>query len=221
MPHSDSETTEQQEERESRWPVIVAGLAMTGLYLELPERLTIGPNWVLAGVTTCTLLLAVAMRRLHREDLNRVFGFVSLASMTVGLVWSLGTLIAGLPGKKESPTELLVSAVGLWSTNVLVFASWYWRLDAGGPNRRELRKTHTEGAFLFPQMTLPKSLASVAEHWKPRFVDYLFLAFNTSTAFSPTDVPVLSRWAKGLMMIQSCISLGTLAILAARAINIL
>jgi hypothetical protein len=59
------------------------------------------------------------------------------------------------------------------------------------------------------------------DRWNPGFVDYLFLAFNTSTAFSPTDVPVLSRWAKVMMIVQSVISLATLALLAARAINIL
>ena len=59
------------------------------------------------------------------------------------------------------------------------------------------------------------------ERWSPHFADYLFLAFNTSTAFSPADVPPLSRWAKMLMMIQSMISLLILAVLAARAINIL
>lgn len=59
------------------------------------------------------------------------------------------------------------------------------------------------------------------EDWSPNFVDYLFLAFNTSTAFSPTDVPVLSRWAKVLMMLQAFISFTTVALLAARAVNIL
>jgi uncharacterized membrane protein len=96
-----------------------------------------------------------------------------------------------------------------------VFASWYWRLDAGGPHQREVTGMHVEGAFLFPQMTLDDP------DWIPGFVDYLFLAFNTSTAFSPTDVPVLSRWAKGMMMIQSIISFTTVALLAARAVNIL
>ena len=81
--------------------------------------------------------------------------------------------------------------------------------------QRELRGVHTEGAFLFPQMTLDDP------DWIPGFVDYLFLAFNTSTAFSPTDVPVLSRWAKGMMMVQSIISFTTVALLAARAVNIL
>ena len=79
------------------------------------------------------------------------------------------------------------------------------------------------GAFLFPQLTLSANArrAAGAEDWRPNFVDYLFLAFNTSTAFSPTDVPVLSSWAKILMMVQSSISLATLAMVAARAVNIL
>ena len=120
-------------------------------------------------------------------------------------------------------TDLLISAAALWITNILVFASWYWRLDAGGPRARELRGVHTDGAFLFPQMTLDlQAKREMGEQcWSPGFVDYLFLAFNTSTAFSPTDVPVLSRWAKILMMLQAAISLATIAILAARAVNIL
>jgi hypothetical protein len=132
-------------------------------------------------------------------------------------------LVERLPSKKEAPLQLLISAAALWVSNLLVFASWYWRLDAGGPFQRDLRGAHTDGAFLFPQMTLDPELKKEMEeeHWSPGFVDYLFLAFNTSTAFSPTDVPVLSRWAKGLMMIQSSISLATLALLAARAVNIL
>jgi hypothetical protein len=117
----------------------------------------------------------------------------------------------------------LFSAALLWVANILVFASWYWRLDAGGPQGRDRQGPHTDGAFLFPQMTLdPNTRRAMGEHhWRPGFVDYLFLAFNTSTAFSPTDVPVLSRWAKVLMMLQAAISLATLALLAARAVNIL
>jgi uncharacterized membrane protein len=108
-------------------------------------------------------------------------------------------------------------------SNILVFASWYWRLDGGGPHERDLTPGHVDGAFLFPQMTMhPEAKLAAGEHeWEPNFVDYLFLAFNTSTAFSPTDVPVLSRWAKILMMIQALISLLVIALLAAKAINIL
>ncbi|HEV8234114.1 MAG TPA: hypothetical protein VGP84_05925, partial [Gemmatimonadaceae bacterium] len=102
-------------------------------------------------------------------------------------------------------------------------------LDAGGPNARDFRETHVRGAFLFPQMLLPGADASMMPaddalpepSWRPGFVDYLFLAFNTSTAFSPTDVPVLSRWAKLMMMVQACISFTSVAVIAARAVNIL
>src|SRR5581483_3059999 len=104
--------------------------------------------------------------------------------VTLAMIWSLGLLIAGLLAKRESPTDLLRGAVALWFSNILVFASWYWRLDAGGPNLRENRPFHTDGDFLFPQMVLPKPMAADRKSWKPGFVDYLFLAFNTSTAFS-------------------------------------
>jgi hypothetical protein len=153
--------------------------------------------------------------------MNYFLGLSISAVITSALVWSLVMLIGGLPAKKENPEELLRAAVALWIANILVFACWYWRLDAGGPHQRDLRQFHTDGAFLFPQMTLPAGSKLIKASWRPGFIDYLFLAFNTSTAFSPTDVPVLSRWAKLLMMVQSSISLGTLAILAARAINIL
>ncbi|HKV39455.1 MAG TPA: hypothetical protein VJX67_09595, partial [Blastocatellia bacterium] len=139
-----------------------------------------------------------------------------------GLIISLCLLIDALPAHKEAPVAMLLSAACLWTTNILVFALWYWRLDAGGPHQRDKRPGHTEGAFLFPQMTLGEDTAETGEQpWSPNFVDYLFLAFNTSTAFSPTDAPVLARWAKVLMMLQSLLSLAIIALLAARAVNIL
>jgi uncharacterized membrane protein len=155
--------------------------------------------------------------------LNKILGYVLISIVTLDMVWSLYLLIAALPSHKESPQDLLRSAAALWLANILVFASWYWRLDAGGPRARELRGVHTDGAFLFPQMALDQQTRrEMGEQcWSPGFVDYLFLAFNTSTAFSPTDSPVLSRWAKLLMMVQALISFATVALLAARAVNIL
>ncbi len=207
--------------REPRWPAVIALLAITALYWSLPERLTPGPTWLFLVVVAILLIPTIAAHLAGRMTLNFTLGIVLLSVITVAMVSSLAILIAGLPDKREAPKELLRSAVALWCSNVLVFASWYWRLDAGGPHSRDLRPSHTEGAFLFPQMTLQAGSKLAPADWKPGFVDYLFLAFNTSTAFSPTDVPVLSRWAKLMMMVQSCISLGTVAILAARAINIL
>jgi hypothetical protein len=206
---------------ESRRVAILASLVTGGLYYALPSRLTAGPDWLLLLVVVALLVPAVAAKRAGRLHMNYVLGLMLSAVVTGAMIWSLGMLIAGLPGKRESPAELLRAAAALWSSNVLVFASWYWRLDAGGPNLRDNRQFHTDGDFLFPQMMLPPALASSYKSWKPDFIDYLFLAFSTSTALSPTDVPVLSRWAKVLMMIQSTISLTTLAVLAARAINFL
>jgi len=208
---------------EPRWPASVALLAVGGLRLALPEALSIGPDWLLLAVIGILTAPIVWAHWRGLNTLNRVLGYALSAIVTADMIWSLGLLIAALPAHKETPLELLESACALWITNILVFASWYWRLDGGGPHVRERRGVHVDGAFLFPQMTLdPDTRAAMCEqNWNPGFVDYLFVAFNTSTAFSPTDVPVLSRWAKVLMMIQSLISLATIALLAARAVNIL
>ena len=208
---------------EPRWPAYIALLAVGGLRFALPESLSVGPNWLLL-VVVCGLSIPVSIARKRNQiRLNQVLGYVLSSVVTLDMIWSLWLLLAALPTHKQSPADLLRSAGALWITNIIVFASWYWRLDAGGPHARDLQGPHTDGAFLFPQMTLsPETRREMGEgNWSPRFVDYLFLAFNTSTAFSPTDVPVLSRWAKMLMMTQSLISFATVVLLAARAVNIL
>ena len=201
--------------REPRWPVIVAVLSVAALYWALPEPLTPGPSWLALAVAAPLSAVNTLLHRRAKTALNQIVGYALLSIITAAMVAALTLLIMALLRHKETPPELLRSAVALWISNILVFACWYWRLDAGGPNARDLRTAHTEGAFLFPQMTVGD------QSWTPGFVDYLFLAFNTSTAFSPTDVPVLSRWAKGMMMVQSLISLATVALVAARAVNIL
>jgi hypothetical protein len=208
---------------EPRWPAVLAVLAVGGLRLALPNALSFGPSWLLLVIVVILEIPIFWARWRGKDRLNRALGYLLASVVTVDTVWSLGLLIAALPSKQESPQDLLRSAGALWIANILVFASWYWRLDAGGPRARELRGVHTDGAFLFPQMTLDQqSKREMGEQsWSPGFVDYLFLAFNTSTAFSPTDCPVLSRWAKMMMMVQALISFATVALLAARAVNIL
>jgi uncharacterized membrane protein len=200
---------------EPRWPAVVAIVAIAALRFALPPALSVGPDWVLVPVIAVLLLLAVIFHRMAKPEANQTAIYLLLAIITADLIASVALLIIRLPAHRETPRELLTSAIGIWTSNVLVFASWYWRLDGGGPNARDRQKSHNSGAFFFPQMQMRD------QNWKPGFVDYLFLAFNTSTAFSPTDVPVLSRWAKAMMMVQSSISLGTVVILAARAVNVL
>jgi hypothetical protein len=208
---------------EPRWPALVAGLGVGILFYLMPEQLTFGPRWWPLALISATLIPTNVSYYKRHYRLNNVFAYSYLGIITLALASSLALLIVRLLKHLDPPDELLRAAAALWVSNVLVFASWYWRLDGGGPNERDRRHTHEAGAFLFPQMTLTEELrAQLGQHpWNPGFVDYLFLAFNTSTAFSPTDVPVLSRWAKVMMMVQSTISLASVALLAARAVNIL
>lgn len=209
---------------EPRWPALVASLAAGGLYTALPDVLTLGPRWIFPSVLLALLIPAVISHHVGRHHLNTIFGFAVDGVLTAGLIISVTLLVGALPGASaEKARQLLRSAAALWVTNILVFALWYWRLDAGGPHQREKRAGHCGGAILFPQMTMSeKALKEAGEqNWSPNFIDYLFLAFNTSTAFSPTDAPVLARWAKILMMVQSLLSLLIIALLAARAINTL
>lgn len=209
---------EQLSNPEPKWPGAVAVMAAAALNLFLPKQLSADPGW--GGVALVGLLAACAILLPKWHDR---LGHATAAITTIELGYALAMLIADLTGHRGRPQDLLQAALVLWSMNIVVFASWYWRLDAGGPHHRSKHKVYYGGAFLFPQLTLSDDArrATGAGGWRPRFVDYLFLAFNTSTAFSPTDVPVLSSWAKVLMMIQSSISLATLAMVAARAVNIL
>jgi len=208
---------------EPRWPACLALLSIGGLYYALPSALTVGPDWLVLVFVAVLSTPAVIFSSEGNWRTSMILGYAANSLVTLSTIASLALLVLRLPAHKESPPQLLISAGALWICNVLVFACWYWRLDAGGPHRRDLENSHTDGAFLFPQMMLDPQLRREMgeEQWRPGFVDYLFLAYNTSTAFSPTDVPVLSRWAKLLMMIQATISLATVALLAARAVNIL
>ncbi len=213
----------EQLDAEPRWPAFIAIIAVGGLYTALPESLTLGPRWLFPSIVSALLIPTIVSHHTGRHRLNSIFGFAVVVVLTLGLIISVILLVGALPARKEAPQELLLSAASLWITNILVFALWYWRLDAGGPHQRDKTARHTNGAFLFPQMTMNEQALKEADQldWSPNFIDYLFLAFNTSTAFSPTDAPVLARWAKILMMVQSLLSLLIIALLAARAVNIL
>ncbi|MGI4788230.1 MAG: hypothetical protein ACRYFS_05210 [Janthinobacterium lividum] len=216
------------DDTEPRWPAVIALLGGVGLFGVLPRYLSFGPRWLPAVVVTVLLVPTLLSHIRGHHTINRVLGLFIAGVETFFLVASLIKLIHSLlhphiGGHTETPERLLISAGALWLTNVLVFALWYWHLDAGGPNQRDMRPGHCQGSFLFPQMTMSdERLAESGQlGWSPGFMDYLFLAFNTSTALSPADTAALSRWAKFLMMVQALISLTVIAVLAARAINTL
>jgi hypothetical protein len=204
--------------REPRWPAFVGMLTAAGVYLALPEPLSVGPSWLLLVIIALLLIPIVISVGRGDYQVARILTFVANGIITIAMIASLILLVRGIPRHLETPKALLRSAGALWVTNILVFALWYWKLDAGGPLRREVPEGMAKSSFLFPQMVGRETRDS---SWVPNFVDYLFLAFNTSTAFSPADTAVLSRWAKLGTMLQSLISLTIIALLAARAVNIL
>ena len=203
---------------EPRWPAIVAVVAAAAIFTALPPHLVLGPRWLVLVLVLALTAPYVLLNRSGLRQAARVLGYLNSAVITLFLLASLFLLVRAMLRHQGSPGQMLTSAACLWVANILVFALWYWRLDAGGPHARESRGAHEMGAFLFPQMTMR---GHPAANWRPPFIDYLFLAFKTSTAFSPTDTAILSRWGKALIMLQSLMSLTIVALLAARAVNIL
>ena len=205
-------------QQEPRWPAVTAFVAVGLLSFAHPPALVAGPRWLVVGSIAILLIPAIIAHGMGQHGFAHVLLTIANALVTVTMLVSVALLIAALATHTIAPPQLLRSAAALWATNVIVFALWYWRLDAGGPHARDRRGEHREGAFSFPQMHLD---VPGRASWRPGFVDYLFLAFNTSSALSPADTEVLTRWAKLMMMAQSCISLTIIVILAARAVNIL
>jgi hypothetical protein len=207
------------------WPALLALLIIGAIYTLMSDQFMLGPRWLpLTLIIALVIPLTLSLRH-GRFRLTRSLAFVLLGLVTLAEAASTVVLVTGLffdPQRlNEVPHTLALTLLRdgalIWIVNILTFALWYWEIDAGGPGRR-LHQGYHSADFVFPQLTLGQP---PGKPWCPNFVDYLFLAFNTSTAFSPTDTLVLSRRAKLLMMVQALISLTVLAILAARAINTL
>jgi hypothetical protein len=208
---------------EPRWQAFLAMAAVGGVYLALPRELVIGPTWLLPTVIAVLLAPTIVTHRMGRHSFNHALGIVNNGIITVALIGSVSLLVATLASHKQAPLRLLRSGAELWLTNVLVFSLWYWRLDGGGPNVRDKHPEFGSRSFVFPQMQIEKSEREQfgVEHWRPGFVDYLFIAFTQSSTFGPTDAPLLARWAKLLTVVQIFISLSIVILLIARAVGVL
>lgn len=209
-------------EGEHRWPAAIAILLAVSLQLGLPSDLAPNPWWLLTAVEVALFVAVVAMNptRINREStVLRWLGLTLTVVVSLVTGWSACLLVHRLVAVHGPlvPTHLLLSDGSVWVTNVIVFALWYWETDRGGPAARaSARREHPD--FLFSQMSMPEF---AAHDWEPTFVDYLFLSFTNATAFSPTDTAPLARWAKLAMMVQATVSLVTVGLIVARAVNIL
>ena len=199
------------------WPPLLGFLTLGLIYLLLPERYSVGPRWSLLGAVVFLIIPFIHVRRKRRDTTARLFAVAMSLLVTLSLMVSVIEMIFQFVLGPTKAVYLLRDAALIWFANILVFALWYWELDGGGALERHRRRICSTD-FAFPQMQLG---SPSGDGWAPHFVDYLFVAFNTSTAFSPTDTIVLARRAKVLMMVESLISLLTIAVIAARAVNTL
>ena len=210
-------------EGETRWQVALAVAAAVALQYPLPGRLVlVHPFWLLPTLQALLLIALVAAnpRRLNTESRAiRFLGLTLAVLLSLANAYSVARLVVGLvqgtEGNNAGP--LLITGGTIWLINVIVFALWYWEFDRGGPVARA-QAIRMYPDFQFAQMAVPQ-LAPPG--WEPAFSDYLYLSFTNATAFSPTDTMPLSRWAKLAMTVQAAVSIVTVALVVARAVNIL
>jgi hypothetical protein len=208
---------------ENRWPIAVTLALAVVVQLLLPSRFSLGPRWIVPAVEAVLLAGIVVVDRAHVSDgptlvrtiITLVVAVVvaDAAGVTVRLITDL---IEGGP-ETNSPTELLGIGFGVWIYTIIAFAFLYWRFDGGGSTARATAPQE------FPDLAFPAQLnpGITARSWRPKFFDYLYLGFTNATAFSPTDVMPIARWAKLAMTVQAVVSLAILGLVIARAVNIL
>lgn len=205
---------------EPRWPASLSLLVCAGLYVVLPTRLVVGPRWLVPALVVLPLI-PLSLRRHRRPDdaawvHNLCIALVALVTVanSVSVVLLAHHLLSAHVSAGRS---LIYSAISVWITNVIVFGLWFWEMDRGGPHVRAGNDARFPD-IQFPQMENP-SLAP--DGWRPRYWDYLYTSFANGTSFAPADAMPLTSRAKALWALESVTSLVTIAVVAARAVNIL
>jgi hypothetical protein len=207
---------------EHRWPMALAALTAGVLHMLLPVDFQVGYTWaypILMG-TFLVLLISGDPGLIDRERRwLRITTGGMIALIAVGNLFSAIRLVDGIVNSdcySQKSIQLLQIGGIVWMTNVIAFALWYWDVDGGGSVKRAIHGAWHDPAFVFPEMNMPER---VGTEWYPHFADYLAFAFATATAFSPTDVSAIKRWAKMLMVLQSIASLVLATLVLAKAIN--
>lgn len=213
---------------ERRWPVVLSIIFVLTLLGLFPDRIRVFPAWVLYTIAAVQILSLIAVILVPQKPVlikvERVvtlfFCMIASAATVVNLQNIIDEMLKHAEDQVLSGMQLLLSGLGVWMNNVLSFSILYWIVDRGGPSGRSNNKRTTRTPdWLFPQESAPSD--DIPEHWRPVFIDYLYLGFCTCTAFSPTDAMPLTHRAKLLMMLQSLMSLLTILVVLSRAVNIL
>jgi uncharacterized membrane protein len=210
-------------ESEPFWPAQLTIVAAILLQVSLPERLTVGPSWLvpaLEGVLLVGMIVVTPNQIEDEHPRRRRIALGLTAIVTAANIYSLAALTHYLLHAKlgnGGGRELIVAGTLIWLTNFLIFGLWYWEMDRGGPGRRAAGHDRSPD-FLFPQMSDDRI---EPQGWRPKYIDYLYVSLTNATAFSPTDTMPLSPVAKSMMGIQALVSLVTIGLIVSRAVNIL
>ena len=189
----------------------------------LPPRFSLGPRWIIPvveGIFLVALVVADPGRIDKRSAFVRALSLALVAILVVGAAIATTRLVADLirgGPETDSPGALIRIGSIVFAYIIITFSFFYWELDGGGPERR------ARAAPEFPDLAFPQQLNPhmAKPGWRPEFFDYLYLGFTNATAFSPTDVMPLARWAKLAMAVQATSCLAVLGLVIARAVNIL
>ena len=212
---------------ESRWPVLVALLSAIVMQGAIPRRYTVVPRWPLLAMEialVAVLLIINPVRLTRATKLGKGASLLLLAAITIDNTASAVVLDYHiLTGTVSNDAALLLgSGAAVFITNIIVYGVWYWEIDLGGPFARagvtERTPERRYPDFLFPQMDV-RRLAP--KDWEPRFLDYLYVSLTNVMAFSPTDTMPLTRRAKAMMALQALVAVSTIALVFARAVNVL
>ena len=203
------------------WPAQATVIAAIALQLTLPQRLKAGPPWllpVLEGLLVIGLIVASPRNLEYEHPHRKRLAVAMIAFVSAANIYSLVALSKHLLHHEVSEgRHLIIGGMLIWLTNFMIFALWYWEIDRGGPGQRAAGNDSAPD-FLFPQMTDDR-IEPI--HWRPHFIDYLYVSLTNATAFSPTDTMPLTPMAKSIMGIQSLVSLVTIGLIVSRAVNIL
>ena len=211
-----------KQKHEPLWPVLIAVSALIGLQVAISDKLTLGPKYMLASIEALLfigVMLSYPNSLLKSQTLRQGLSLLLISIVTLTNIASLALVVIFLiEGQSVDGHTLILSALAIYLTNILIFGIWYWELDS--PGLTGFVEPRRGPDFLFPQMTA-RYTHPACLNWTPQFTDYLYVSITNATAFSPTDAMPLTHRAKMLMSVQSLTSFITVALVAARAVNIL
>jgi hypothetical protein len=191
--------------RRRDWGESIALLVGLALLFGVPNRYTIaGPLLAHAiailYIATCALSIVTTILGSRKVGRTAMVTAAVLLALVVAASMTKLVYLVIYHARSIEGIRLIETALLIWISNVIIFAIIYHLIG--------------EGDFEFPRSRGPASSPL-------NFLDYVFLAFTTATAFSPTDTPPLTTRARICMMVEAAVSLMTLAIAAARAVNVL